>query len=427
MADPVVTPGKDAEEDVEMSEAKVQIKTNKHLYVKDNMNTEDSGADAKSPIAPAKEGGDNPNKEIKEAEEKAKQVGDKIEKGVPSAKPAGSESESDDDLQHTSKRFKVEIIPRSSRSRKEVKKFVVESPGASTRAIEIQTGKGEQLKDIPIIEHHLKSKRRDDDAIKLLHMVMYGRRGKVLEMKNRVLEFSGFVYEDKKKDRAKLEDKLNKPKMSELKEICRVLDLHVAGTKAEIIERILDFLEKPVDSGKRVPVAKSKKRSRSTSSKSPGKKGQKAKKKKTKSEPEDEEDVDRDVDDEDEDEDEEEGEEDDEEYDAQPPKKKKKLTKKSEKASTPKKAAAKKKKAAAPSDDSDDDMSLGKVAEKPIIEKAIRSILTKHKEEGDLLKCTVGSVRSQVNDILPIQADQKELKSMIKEIFLEFIGGEDGN
>ena len=360
MADPVVTPGKDAEEDVEMSEAKVQIKTNKHLYVKDNMNTEDSGADAKSPIAPAKEGGDNPNKEIKEAEEKAKQVGDKIEKGVPSAKPAGSESES-------------------------------------------------------------------DDAIKLLHMVMYGRRGKVLEMKNRVLEFSGFVYEDKKKDRAKLEDKLNKPKMSELKEICRVLDLHVAGTKAEIIERILDFLEKPVDSGKRVPVAKSKKRSRSTSSKSPGKKGQKAKKKKTKSEPEDEEDVDRDVDDEDEDEDEEEGEEDDEEYDAQPPKKKKKLTKKSEKASTPKKAAAKKKKAAAPSDDSDDDMSLGKVAEKPIIEKAIRSILTKHKEEGDLLKCTVGSVRSQVNDILPIQADQKELKSMIKEIFLEFIGGEDGN
>jgi len=41
-----------------------------------------------------------------------------------------------------------------------------------------------------------------------------------------------------------------------LKPLCQILDLERSGTNGVIIDRILEFLLKPEDSGKRLPVTK---------------------------------------------------------------------------------------------------------------------------------------------------------------------------
>ena len=47
--------------------------------------------------------------------------------------------------------------------------------------------------------------------------------------------------------------------MSMIKGICEVLDVQKKGTKEEVITRLLEFLMKPEDSGRKVPQPKKRK------------------------------------------------------------------------------------------------------------------------------------------------------------------------
>ena len=60
---------------------------------------------------------------------------------------------------------------------------------------------------------------------------MFGGRGKKHEVKQHVLNFSGFTWEDEEKESEKVQTKLGKQNVSELKEVAKTLDLHVGGTK----------------------------------------------------------------------------------------------------------------------------------------------------------------------------------------------------
>ena len=71
--------------------------------------------------------------------------------------------------------------------------------------------------------------KRDDNTMKDLHSVLYGKRAKVPWMKSNILQFSGFVW-DENKNNAKVKEKLEKFHKESLANLCDVLDLHVSKT-----------------------------------------------------------------------------------------------------------------------------------------------------------------------------------------------------
>jgi len=105
------------------------------------------------------------------------------------------------------------------------------------------------------------------------------------------LEFNGIVY-DETKTREYWEKKSDGLPKITLRQCCAFLGLDPSGNKSEIATRLLDFLEKPKDTGetfdipndpskKRKTASRGRSRSRSRS-KSPSRKKQKTDKRKTK-------------------------------------------------------------------------------------------------------------------------------------------------
>jgi len=80
----------------------------------------------------------------------------------------------------------------------------------------------------------------------VLHKLIYGRPGSKHEnIKKSLLQFSGLVIKDKKADREKWEQKLDKLHVSQLKSALFLLTLYQSGTKEDLVKRLIDFLEKP--------------------------------------------------------------------------------------------------------------------------------------------------------------------------------------
>ncbi|KAL5987917.1 hypothetical protein ACLOJK_035677 [Asimina triloba] len=95
------------------------------------------------------------------------------------------------------------------------------------------------------------SRRKIDDTVKMLHSILFGRRGKIQasQFKSNISQFSGFVWrENEEKQRAKIKERLEKGVKDKLLDICDLLDIPVSKTavkKEDLTVKLLEFLECP--------------------------------------------------------------------------------------------------------------------------------------------------------------------------------------
>ncbi|THG21565.1 DNA ligase 1 isoform X2 [Camellia sinensis] len=139
-------------------------------------------------------------------------------------------------------------LDRPVRERKSVERLVASFEIETVKEFHIEKGSGVALKDIPNVSYKL-SKRKTDDTLKLLHTILFGRRGKAAQVKSNISRFSGFVWNDnEEKQKIKVKEKLDKCIKEKLLEFCDVLDMPVtkANTRKEdIVAKLIDFLVAP--------------------------------------------------------------------------------------------------------------------------------------------------------------------------------------
>ncbi|KAG0478863.1 hypothetical protein HPP92_013582 [Vanilla planifolia] len=108
-------------------------------------------------------------------------------------------------------------------------------------------GRGTPLKDIPNVAYKLARKKSAD--LKFLHLAIFGRKGKAVDFKNNLLQFSGFVWhESEEKQRIKIKERLDKCHKDTLLDLANLFDLNVSKSstkKEEVIHKLLDFMEAP--------------------------------------------------------------------------------------------------------------------------------------------------------------------------------------
>lgn len=138
-------------------------------------------------------------------------------------------------------------MERPVRERKTVERLVQVVDKEQTKEFLIEKGRGTQLKDIPNVAYKLAKKKSAD--LKLLHQTLFGRRGKVINFKNHILQFSGFaLHEDDEKQKTKMKEKLEKYVKDILVDFCELFDIHVLKAttrKEDIVAKLVDFMVAP--------------------------------------------------------------------------------------------------------------------------------------------------------------------------------------
>ncbi|KAG1347983.1 protein DEK [Cocos nucifera] len=199
-------------------------------------------------------------------------------------------------------------IDRPVRERKTVERLVEVIEKEPNKEFLVEKGRGTPLKDIPngvcafmegpdlkefcqefisdqglqsrcryiigtlLVAHKLARKKPAD--LKLLHQTLFGRKGKAVNFKNHILQFSGFVWhESDEKQRAKMKEKLDKYVKDTLLDICDLFDIPVSKAtmrKEDLVAKLLDFMVAPhattdvILADKQQQSLKSRKRKRAT-------------------------------------------------------------------------------------------------------------------------------------------------------------------
>ncbi|VAH92165.1 unnamed protein product [Triticum turgidum subsp. durum] len=103
-----------------------------------------------------------------------------------------------------------------------------------------------QAVNVPVAQRLTRKKPAD---LKFLHNVLFGRKGKTVDFKGHILQFSGFVWhESDEKQRAKAKEKLDKCMKDMLVDLCWLLAIPVPKTnirKEDIVAKLLDFIAEP--------------------------------------------------------------------------------------------------------------------------------------------------------------------------------------
>nr|XP_010906208.1 protein DEK isoform X2 [Elaeis guineensis] len=138
-------------------------------------------------------------------------------------------------------------IDRPVRERKTVERLVEVIAKEPNKEFLVEKGRGTPLKDIPNVAYKLARKKPTD--LKLLHQTLFGRKGKAVNFKNHILQFSGFVWhESDEKQRAKMKEKLDKYVKDTLLDICDLFDIPVSKAtmrKEDLVAKLLDFMVAP--------------------------------------------------------------------------------------------------------------------------------------------------------------------------------------
>ncbi|KAJ6672206.1 hypothetical protein OIU85_013543 [Salix viminalis] len=183
-------------------------------------------------------------------EGKEEEAKDKSEEVVESKKSKRGSKKSSKNS--TEKKVKEPVTPssdRPTRERKVVERYSVPEPGRSAaKPFSIEKGRGTPLKDIPNVAFKL-SKRKPDDNLQMLHLILYGKKGKIHNLKKNIGQFSGYVWvKNEEKQKAKVREKLDKCVKEKLMDFCDVLNITINRSvvkKEELTVKILEFLESP--------------------------------------------------------------------------------------------------------------------------------------------------------------------------------------
>lgn len=135
---------------------------------------------------------------------------------------------------------------KSGRSQKKIERFVIEEKKEKTAEV-FGEGDGIPLEEVEAVSTYIGKIKSDHDLLKGLHMILYSRAGTVTNRKRNIRKFNGFVYDDKL-TRDKISTKLMESKkwtVATLKDLAMFLGLEKSGSKADLVERVVDFLECP--------------------------------------------------------------------------------------------------------------------------------------------------------------------------------------
>lgn len=236
--------------------------------------TEEKSEDEKAEDGDTKDDeGDEDDKEEEEAGEEKKDDDEEEDE----------EEESDDEPQVGLLEKPLVLEEGKKRERKKVERMSFQTTPATSSVLEIKEGKGRSLGDIPFIEFKVSRTKAED--LKPLHRVLFRRTGQNTEVKKNIRQFSGFPFSTSDKEYEKRVEMLKSKTftIAMVKQIMTILDIPRSGTKDELVTRLLEWLQKPEDSGRKLPEPKRKRKSKGESGKkSKGKKDSKKKPKKKK-------------------------------------------------------------------------------------------------------------------------------------------------
>ena len=145
---------------------------------------------------------------------------------------------------------------RAKRETKQVERMTIEVKEKDPEDFKIKAGAGKKLGDIENIVFKISKHNAASEELKQLHRACFGRAGSKNEIKKNLREFSGFVCADMAAEKAKKVALIGKLDLKQVKSMLDTCDCPLTGTKAECVERLVDFLEKPDESGKKSLVEK---------------------------------------------------------------------------------------------------------------------------------------------------------------------------
>jgi hypothetical protein len=208
---------------------------------------------------------------------------------VPLAAPSKGHSETDGAAEAASASATAtvtteESTSRGKRQRKSIQNFNPEEYDTQKKEIEIPSGNGVKLMDMPNVVDNFKAITWSDPHLKMLHSLIFGGRGKKKEFKAHLLQFNGLVYpegKDAEEERAKLREKMYKLTLPELMSVMDLVDVPRYGSsfglekskapsKDDLCTRLLEWLEEPGASGNKRKDPPSKKRKSTPSSSNSG-------------------------------------------------------------------------------------------------------------------------------------------------------------
>jgi len=249
--------------------------------------------DIKSDINEAKEGSEvaepenetaneskvnEPETEVKKDEPEVSEPKSEPKKDSKVSEPVNEDEDKDESKENISspKSTPVKTVPlydqpltqSGKRVRAKVEQFKVEQKEEPTYEF---NGSGTALGDIPFVEEMINKEIADN--LKKIHSLCFGRPGDRLNVKKHLRQFNGYSFDKSDKRFAAKKVSLDRLKNAELKNICQILGLERSGVRPDIMDRILDFIVKPEDHGKKPPSDKKKKRKSKSGSKKTKKRG----------------------------------------------------------------------------------------------------------------------------------------------------------
>ncbi|CAG8814712.1 12536_t:CDS:2, partial [Gigaspora margarita] len=145
----------------------------------------------------------------------------------------------------------VEAVP-NDRPRRQARPVVPYGSQASETKLRVKPpvnivqGKGLALGQIPSVARAIDKHKTSDETLKNIHRLFYGRAGTKNDIKSHLRAFSGLNAESPV-DATVIKEKLERLKMTALKNMCAFFNIKVSGDKSSIIERLIEFIKEPFD------------------------------------------------------------------------------------------------------------------------------------------------------------------------------------
>lgn len=165
-----------------------------------------------------------------------------------------TEAQADDRIETAGKKRQrkeplTPTVERPARERKSIDRFAASVEKEKVKPFKIEKGAGTSLKDIPNVVFKLSKRKGTDEALQLLHKLLYGKRMKPHHVKPNILQFSGYVWSNNQdKEKAKVKERLDKYVKESLLQMSDILDLNfprATSKKEDVVVKLLEFLEAP--------------------------------------------------------------------------------------------------------------------------------------------------------------------------------------
>ncbi|RZC40689.1 DEK, partial [Asbolus verrucosus] len=195
---------------------------------------------------------ENSKSEVKASDKKEEKAKAKEEEEDENSDQEDEESEKGGDEEKEVPLLDQPLEKSGKRERKNVQRFNEEfsSDSKESSKIDIPNGSGTALGNIPRIDASISRFKNDD--MKLFHRILFKTTGKSTMIKKNIKKFNGFDFKKDSDEYTKKVASMHKCEVKQLKSICEMLDLQKTGSKDDIIERIIEFLLDPKDSGKAI-------------------------------------------------------------------------------------------------------------------------------------------------------------------------------